>query len=235
MIRKYLPLIPLILILAAILVFYLGGYHRLLTFEAIKHEHFKWSEYIRMHPVLSAFYFIALYSVSVLLVIPDATILTILAGFLFPLPLAILYCAVAETIGATGFFLAARTAFPNIDLFKKWLPRIHGWDEKFKEYEISSLLFLRLSHLLPFWIVNLAAGIFQVRIFTFAWTTLVGVLPLVTFLSIGGQGLSHYFLFYTHFSIKEIFTLKVKIALIGLGCLSLIPLFVTHWKKKKKG
>ena len=233
MTRKYLPLIPFILLLAAILVFYLCGYNRLLTFEAIKHEHLKWQEYVDLHPVLSALYFVVVYVVSVLLVIPDATILTILAGFLFPLPLAIIYCIVAETIGATGFFLTARAAFPSIEPFKKWLPYVQKWDVKFRQYEIHYLLFLRLSHLLPFWIVNLAAGIFQVRTSVFIWTTFVGVLPLVTFLAIGGQGLAHYFLFHTHFAIREIFTLNVKIALIGLACLSLLPLLYVHFFKKK--
>lgn len=232
--RKYVPLIPFAVLLIAILVFYLCGYNRLLTFEAIKHEHLKWQEYVRMHPALSALYFVLVYAISVLLVIPDATILTILAGFLFPLPLAIFYCMIAETIGATGFFLAARAAFPSIDPFKKWVPHIQKWDVKFQQYEIWYLLFLRLSHLLPFWIVNLAAGIFQVRISVFIWTTLVGILPLVTFLAIGGQGLAHYFLSHTHFAIREIFTLNMKIALIGLGCLSLLPLLYAHFFKNKK-
>ena len=78
------------------------------------------------------------------------------------------------------------------------------------------MLFLRLSHLLPFWIV-IGCGDFSGQNFCVYMDDIGGNIPLVSFLAIGGQGPAHYFLSYTHFAIREIFTLNVKIALFGLG------------------
>src|SRR5689334_2443051 len=100
-----------------------------------------------------------IYLVSVVLVIPDSTILTLIAGFLFPLPLAIFYSCIAETIGATIFFLAARLAFmETLGRRKGYL--MHEMQTKFQANQACYLLFFRFSHLLPFWLINLGAGVF---------------------------------------------------------------------------
>jgi uncharacterized membrane protein YdjX (TVP38/TMEM64 family) len=70
----------------------------------------------------------------------------------------------------------------------------------------------------------LGAGLLQVKIKTFIWTTFVGVLPLTYFLTEGGASLSSYFETHTFFMLKDIFTTQLKIALIVLGCFALLPI-----------
>ena len=55
-------------------------------------------------PFLRPFTFIMLLILSVCFVVPDSIILGVIAGFLFPLPLAILYIISAETLGAWLYF-----------------------------------------------------------------------------------------------------------------------------------
>jgi uncharacterized membrane protein YdjX (TVP38/TMEM64 family) len=166
-------------------------------------------------------------------VIPDSTILTLISGFLFPLPLAITYCCIAETIGATLFFLAARLAFmETLEKRKGYL--MHGMQTKFQANQVYYLLFLRFSHLLPFWVINLCAGIFRVRTSAFIWTTFIGVMPLTFFMANSGASLSQYFETHTHFTLQGVFTTQVKIGLIFLGCIALLPIAYKKFIKNRK-
>jgi uncharacterized membrane protein YdjX (TVP38/TMEM64 family) len=221
--RKIIALFPFALILILMLIFYLSGAYSLFNFETLQAKHLIWKTYVQTHPLLSAFYFISVYIVSVLLVIPDSTILALMGGLLFPMPLAIAYVSISETIGGTLFFLAARLAFSET-LGKKKKNYFSEMQKKFHRDQICYLLFLRFSHLLPFWVINLGAGIFRVKVWTFIWTTLIGVLPLTYFLVESGSSLSKYFETHTHFVLKEVFSTELKISLIVLGCFALLPI-----------
>ncbi len=228
--RRIIALIPFALILAFILFIYLSGFHHKLNFTLIKQEHLRWEMFVSDHPLLAALYFVGIYVVSVVLVIPDSTLLTLIGGFLFPLPLAIAYACIAETIGATLFFLAVRVAsVETIEKRKGYL--LHRMQGKFQVNQAYYLLFLRLSHLLPFWLINLGAAVFHAKTTTFIWTTLIGVFPLTFFVAESGASLAGYFETHTHFIWREIFTTQVKIALIVLGCIALLPIAYKKFKK----
>jgi uncharacterized membrane protein YdjX (TVP38/TMEM64 family) len=230
--RRIIAIAPFALILIFILIFYLSGLYHHLSFDTIKQEHVRWKVFVSEHPVLSALYYMGIYIVSVVLVIPDSTILTFIGGFLFPLPLAVTYACVSETIGATFFFLATRLAYvETLEKRKGYL--LHEMQKKFQANQSYYLLFLRFSHLLPFWLINLGAGIFHVRASTFIWTTLIGVIPLTFFIADSGMSLSGYFETHTHFSLRGIFTIQVKIGLIALGCIALLPIIYKKFRKRK--
>lgn len=231
--RKILTYVPLILIFALMLTFYLTDFYHFLTFDALRQDHLKWKQYVEIHPLLSAIYFLGVYIVSVILVIPDSTILTILSGFLFPIPLAILYSCIAETIGATLFFLAARLAFKE-SFGREKTSRWNEMKKKFQADEVYYLLFLRFYHLIPFWIVNLGAGILRVSTKTFIWTTLIGVLPLAYFLAEGGSSLSQYFEHQAAFKLRSLFTTQLKISLIVLSVITLLPLAYKKYNTIRK-
>lgn len=231
--RKWLALIPVALILVFILVFYLTEGVRVFSFDVIQEEHLKWRAFVHEKPILSALYFIGIYTLSVILVLPDSTFLTLLAGFLFPMPLAIAYACISETIGATVFFWAVKLAFVGTLGEKKGHP-LHKLLLKFQSNQASYLLFLRFSHLLPFWLTNTGAAVFHARTSTFIWTTLVGVIPLTFFLVNGAESLSKYFETHTHFHVREIFTTQLKISLIALGCIALLPVLYKKFTAKKR-
>lgn len=230
--RKILSILPFALILFFILIFYLTEGLHLFNFQMIQEEHLKWRTFVHENPLLSAFYFIGIYTLSVVLVIPDSTFLTLLAGFLFPMPLAIAYACISETVGATIFFLAVRLAYRET-LGQRKKTMLNEMRIKIHDDQACYLLFLRFSHLLPFWLINVGAGVFHIRTVTFIWTTLIGVLPLTFFLVDGGESLSKYFETHAHFQFKEVFTTQLKIALIALGCFALLPILYKKLKSNK--
>lgn len=226
--NQLLALIPFAIILLAVLGIYFSGIYHQITFEMLKEEHLKWKAYADLHPFISSLFFLLIYIVSVVLILPDAILLTLLGGILFPLPIAIFYTCVAETVGATLFFGASSLAARSFHLENTRI--IHEIERKIGKDQAYYLLFLRLSHLAPFWLVNLASGILHVRLSTFLWTTLVGVIPFAIIFSETGAGLSHYLDTHTTFHINEILNRQVKIALIIASLFSLLPIF---FKKKK--
>jgi len=229
--KQILSYLPIVLILCAMLYVYLSGTYHDFSYQYIQLKHAQWKQHIHTHPVQSAAYFIMIYVASVCLIIPDSIFLSILGGFLFPLPLAIIYIVFAETLGATLFFCAAEAALKN-PLSMTQRNYLNKLQEKVREKEIYYLLFFRFSHLLPYWVLNIASAVLRIPRWTFIWTTLVGVLPIAVVLAQGGSGLSRYFEQHTYFSSSDIFTTQIKIMLIGLGFLALIPLLYQHLKKK---
>lgn len=245
--KKIITWIPAVIILLLILIFYLTEGMHLFSFERIREEYFKWRAFVHESPVQSAAYFIGIYILSVLLVIPDSTFLTLLGGLLFPMPLAIIYACVAETLGATLFFWAAKLAFIEVlgkpkerflSKLQKFLgkPKKHLFSKlqtKFHAHPANYLLFFRLSHLLPFWVINACAGIFRAKTRTFIWTTAIGVLPLTFFLVDAAKSLSKYLETHTSLQWNEIFTLQLKISLISLGFIALLPVLYQKFRKKR--
>jgi uncharacterized membrane protein YdjX (TVP38/TMEM64 family) len=79
--------------------------------------------------------------------------------------------------------------------------------------------------------VNVGAALLRFKISTFIWTTFVGTLPLIFFLADAGGSLSKYFAIHKHFHLSEVLTTQLKLALIGMGCLALLPLIYKKFKK----
>ncbi|QZA59129.1 TVP38/TMEM64 family protein [Candidatus Rhabdochlamydia porcellionis] len=233
MTRKWLPFLPILIILFFVLYFFLTGKYKALDFNLIKSQHVIWEQYVQDYPILSGFCFILIHTISVILIIPASTLLTLIAGFLFPLPLAIAYTCFSETLGAVIFFFIMRTAFFQFLSHRKKAYFIH-LRESFYRYEISYLLFLRFSHILPFWLINLLSAVFRVNTYTFIWTTCVGVLPLIIVLAQAGGGLSTFFRNETDFSFAAIFNTQIKLSLLVLALLALLPILLKKCFPHKK-
>ena len=56
----------------------------------------------------------ALYAVATAVSLPGGAVLTVAGGFLFGTVLGSVYVIVGATVGATGLFLAARTALGDV-------------------------------------------------------------------------------------------------------------------------
>ncbi len=227
--KRFLKYIPIIFIFLLILLVYFTGIYHQFSFEMLKQKHLELKEYVDNHPVLSPLVFIGIYIVSLLLIIPDSVLLTLLAGYLFPLPLAFLYVLFSETAGGYLFFLVIEGAVPPAK--KNFLRKM---SEKFRHHAASYLLFLRWSHIIPFTFINSLAGYFRVKTWTFLWTTFVGVIPLSYLLVMEGSGLAKIFAENRPFTFNNIFNLQVKVAFFVFALLALSPLAYQHWKKKRR-
>lgn len=212
------------------LTIYFSGLTDYLTFDSIKEHRELLQSHIEAHPILMPILFMILYVVVVALSLPGGAVLTLLGGFLFGLTSTV-YVVVAATVGASTIFLAARTALGDI-LKKKAGPFLAKMEKGFQKNVVSYLLFLRFIPVFPFWLVNLAPAFFNVRLWTYFWTTFIGIIPGSYVYTQAGSGLGAIFDEGKPFSVDSVFNLQIKIALIALAVSSLIPVFAKPLIKK---
>lgn len=225
--------IPLLLIIALMLAGYFSGFFKALDYQTIRFHHVEMTEYVNNNPMITPFMFMGAYAFATALSIPGGILLSLIGGFLFPQPWCTLYVVIGATTGATILFLAAKTAIGSY-LKKKTGGRLQKMQEGFHENATSYLLFLRLIPLFPFWLVNLAPAIFHVPLWTFVWTTFIGIIPGAFILTLAGRGLNTIFENSDTFSATSIFNLQINLALIGLGILALTPILVKKYRRRKK-
>jgi len=229
-VKKWIPLIIIVILMA---IAYFSGVLDTLSFENIKAHREQILGLIDAYPTLMPLLFMLLYIVVVALSLPGGTVLTLIGGFFFGIPLSTIYVIIAATIGATIIFLAARTALGDL-LKKKAGPFLNKMENGFQKNAASYLLFLRLIPLFPFWLVNLAPAFSKVRTSTYIWTTFVGIIPGSYVYTQAGSGLSAIFDQGVAFSMDNVFNIQIRIALAALALFALIPIFVKYLVKKRR-
>lgn len=202
-----------------------------MTYQELSHHRETLKTLVAQHPVLTPLAYIILYVGIAALSIPGAAFFSVTGGFLFGQPWATLYVVVGATVGATLLFLAARTFFQ--ELLRPYVARYLSKMEKgFEENAASYLLFLRFVPLFPFWGVNLAPAFLGVRLWTFIWTTFIGIIPGAFVFTQAGAGLEQ-ILDAEDLTLDTIFNLQVKVALIALALFALLPIVIKKIRGKK--
>jgi len=108
--------------------------------------------------------------------LPEAGLFSILGGFLFGSLLGSTIVIVCATIGGILTFLATRYFLGDF-IQKKYSVRLHAFNSMINKHGTLYILFIRLITIVPFFIVNLLAGITKLPLSTFIWTTALGIIP----------------------------------------------------------
>lgn len=173
--------------------------------------------------LVAAVGFVTIYAIAVAFSIPGAVFITLIGGFLFGLVGGSILVVLGATLGALAVFVAARTAFGAVLRRRTgpWLKRLEGG---FRENAVSYLLMLRLIPVVPFWLVNLVPAFLGVPMLTFAWTTLVGIIPGTVVYVAVGNGLGATLEAGGDPDLGLIFQPEIMFPLVGLAALSLLPI-----------
>ena len=131
--------------------------------------------------------YIALMILAILISPIPSSPLTVLGGIFFGSFLGMIYSLIGGTIGAVLAFLIAR--FFLRGFVSKKLER-NGIYQKLKDKEeknIAIIIFVtRLMPHVSFDVVSYAAGLTNLNLFTFAFVTFIGMIPIVFLLSFFG-------------------------------------------------
>ncbi|MRR15962.1 MAG: TVP38/TMEM64 family protein [Deltaproteobacteria bacterium] len=170
--KRIVMAVSIIVLMAAFRVFGLDAFLTAETFRlyraellAVTAEHYG--------PVAALF--IAVYIIVAALSIPGAAILTLAAGFLFGFA-GMIYVNIGASGGAILAFLIARYLVGDW-VQKRYGGKLESFNAEMAENGYRYLLTLRLIPLFPFFLVNLLSGLTRVPLATFAWTTVVGIVP----------------------------------------------------------
>ena len=140
------------------------------------------------HPIAAAAGFVALYTMVVACAIPIGLVLSTGAGVMFGTAMGGLYALLAITFGSTLLFLAARSALrPYAERMAR---RLLGREMPVLEGDgFSYMLAIRLVPFTPFWVVNIAAAMTDIRLRSYAAATFLGIAPITFILAATGAGI----------------------------------------------
>jgi pyruvate/2-oxoglutarate dehydrogenase complex dihydrolipoamide dehydrogenase (E3) component/uncharacterized membrane protein YdjX (TVP38/TMEM64 family) len=164
----------LLLVVAAVVAFFVSGAHRYFTFESIKAEQARLAARFAAHPAGTAAAFFAVYVAVAALALPGAALLTLAAGAIFGFVWGVVLVSFASSIGATLSFLLAR--FVLRDWVKsRYAARVDAVDRGIEKEGAFYLFTLRLIPAMPFFVVNVLMGLTSLRTATFYWVSQVGM------------------------------------------------------------
>lgn len=217
--RRFLPLFA---IAGGLGLFFLLGFDRYLSFDALS-ENREWLvAQVEESPVTVALAFVLVYAVIVGLSIPGGALMTVTSGFLFGPFLGTAYAVVGATVGATAVFLAARTSLGEV-MRAKAGPSVQRMREGFQANALSYLLFLRQIPVFPFWLVNLVPALIGVPLRTFVIGTGLGIIPGTLVYASLGNGLGTMMAAGERPDLGIIFQPAILLPILGLAVLALIP------------
>jgi uncharacterized membrane protein YdjX (TVP38/TMEM64 family) len=227
-------LLPVIVLVVGLVIAWASGVLDLLSFESLRENRDLLQGFVADNPVSSVLVFMGLYVVSVALSLPIGSILTITGGFLFGAFLATSYVVFSATIGATIVYLAARYAFYDL-MRAKAGNAVRRMEEGFAENAFSYLMVLRLIPIFPFWLVNLVPALLGVKLRSFVFGTMIGIIPGTFVYASIGDGLGALFDQGKTPDLGIIFEPRILTPIIGLAVLALLPVAYKKLRKRKIG
>lgn len=178
---------------------------------------------VQTNELRASLIFIGLY-ILVTLFTPGAAMFSLAGGFLFGVLKATAFIVLAATISGSITFLIMRYLLGNA-IQQKYALRLKNFNHELHHYGSYYLLMVRVIPVFPFFLVNSLIGLTKIPLTTFAWTTAIGIIPGTLIYTFAGKQIG------TINSPRDILSLPLLFALICLGLLALIPVFI---KKRQK-
>ncbi|MDB9820308.1 VTT domain-containing protein [Candidatus Pelagibacter sp.] len=178
-----------LLVVSSFLYFFLSKFtlEELTSYEFIKNNRDYFFGLKQTNLLLLSVIFIFLTIVWVLMAGFGSPV-ALLAGFIFGKYLGTIILVLGLSVGATILYIFGNYFLKEV-IKEKFLNRFKNLEIKFKKSEFIFLLVYRFVGGIPFAIANVLPCLFNVKIFNFFWSTLIGIVPS-TFLIVSiGSGL----------------------------------------------
>ncbi len=226
--------LPLGCLVAGLAAFFAFGLDEIVTFDTLARHRAELLRWVEAHAVVAPLAYIVLYIVAIACSLPGGVVLTLTGGFLFGPIIGALSAIVGATGGATGVFLAARTALGD-RLRAKAGTALQRMQEGFRRDAFSYLLVLRLVPLFPFFLVNIVPAFAGVPTRTYVLATFIGIIPGTFVFASVGNGLGAVFDAGQTPDLGIILRPQILLPILGLALLALIPVFYRRWKGRDDG
>lgn len=238
--RKWLPLAVLLALTGLGFAF---GLHRELTLSNLIERRQELAVFVEANAVLALAAYLGIYALAVALSFPGASLLTIAGGFLFGWIVGGAVTVVGATLGACAVFLVARSSLGDV-LTRRAGPFVGRLADGFREDAFNYLLFLRLTPVFPFWLVNIAPAVFRMPLGAYALATFVGIVPGTFAFAFIGSGLESVIAAQEaanpgcaaagtcEVDVSALVTPQLLIAFFALGLASLIPVVLKKMRAR---
>lgn len=226
---------PALIVMAGLVLGYAFGLQDYLSLTFLAEQRQALRAYVDANLLWSAMLFFIAYVLAVAFSFPAASVLTIFGGFLFGWVMGGALVAIGATIGASILFLATRSAFGGflrhrVDGVLKKLA------EGFRDNAFGYLFAIRLAPVFPFFVVNIAAALFDISLGRFAAATFFGILPGTFAYAYLGQGVDSVLVAAKESGrqaqISDLVTREITLAFFALAFVALIPTILRQVRKR---
>ncbi|TAJ64023.1 VTT domain-containing protein [Brevundimonas sp.] len=171
--------LPLILLAGVIILIFATGWNRYLSLDTIRDHGADFHAFKDANYLLCLLILMAVFATLTASVVPGVFFVTITAGYLFGPWVGGVSTAIAATVGALIVYAVARSALG--EALRRKAARDKGVMQKVCDaidrdtfwYVLAS----RLAVVVPFHMINVAAGIMAVRLTPYTVATVIGLLP----------------------------------------------------------
>ena len=239
--KRWIPIIIIFLIMG---IGFWQGWHEYISLSSLIRHRAQLAGIVSENFVLAILIYVCIYIGTVAFSFPGASFLTISGGFLFGWHIGGIFTVLAATCGASIIFLAAKTSFGKV-LREKAGPQLNRFSDGFQQNAFNYLLFLRLVPVFPFWFVNIAPALFNIKLGVYIVATIIGILPGTFVYSYIGAGLDSVIVAQERsnpgcseqgtcgIDINSLVTPELIIAIAGLGVLAIVPVIIQKIRNRK--
>ena len=208
-----------------IIVGYIFDFNKILTFDTIKATYQDIQILINKNYILYYSAFFILYIVVTAFALPISLIKTLLAGALFGFWPGLILVSFASSIGSTFCFLFSRYAL-RAYIQKRFLNYLEKINKGIETDGWLYLLFLRLSPIFPFFIINLVFGLTKMKTLEFYVVSQIGMFIATAIFVNAGLQISNLN------SLEEILSFKIVASLTVIGLFPLLVKYIYKMIKK---
>jgi len=206
---------PVVLLVILFLIASLFLYDHI-TLDTIKNNKLWLSHFVETHYSFTVFLFFMFCTVFVNSPVPFAAILKILGGFFFGLYMGAIYNIIATILACSVGFWISRYVFK--DTFeKKYFKQVENIESKIEKNGFYYFLTLRLVMIVPYFLINITAGISRLSFKDFLYSTSLGVIPASLIYANGGNKLEQIT------ALSDLFSPDLIISMILVASITLLP------------
>ncbi|MFC1842746.1 TVP38/TMEM64 family protein [Candidatus Dependentiae bacterium] len=221
----YKIIIACLLIFLVLLLRYTGIINYV-SLETVKANKAYLVDLVAKQYVWFVFVYLALFIGASFLSIPITVILSIMAGFFFGVFTGALYVNIGTVLGSTLSFITFRYLLGGF-VKEKYKDKLADFNAHIKKHGYSYLLSLQLFPATPSFLINTLSGLTQISLWTFIWTTSIGIIPGSLVYTFSGQELAKIE------STRDLLSWPILVIFVLLALISLLPIFLNRFFNKK--
>jgi len=182
--KKIILISTVLILFSSYFYFDLGNF---LSLGYIKESQNSFQSHYLENPITTLLIFFIIYTLITAVSFPGAAVLTLLAGALFGIVVGTIVVSFASTIGATIAMLFSRYMFHDYvkEKLKKSYKKIN---DGIKKEGAFYLFTLRLVPIFPFFLINIAMGLTNMKLWTYYWISQIGMFAgTIVYVNAGSQ------------------------------------------------
>ncbi|MFO7897237.1 MAG: TVP38/TMEM64 family protein [Candidatus Cloacimonadales bacterium] len=217
-----------IILITVFLAFRYSGLQQLISLENLLDNKDQLLISVQNHYWLVLLSYLLLFFLAVALSLPSYLIFTLAAGFLFDIFWGTIFVLAASLLGTLVVFLYSKLYLAD-RIKNRYERKLRRLNLELETHGSHYLIIMRFISFFPFWLFNLLAGVVNIPLGPYAWSTVLGMLPATLIYTFMGSQIAD------ADTPEEVFSWQILAAFFLLKIIViLITLLLRHKKKQKQ-